>query len=202
MSRLRISRNWSSDSDPWTTGDCEAKASDQRSHHRKVKVSPPGPALTPSLALTDSGPVRKLCAKSGSMKRAQQFRPAGAPSREDQKRKADRWRGNASERGYGHRWQKARQTHLFRSPLCVGCEAVGRIEPATVVDHVEPHRGDSNKFWDTSMWQSCCQWHHDSIKQSLELLYKRGRIPLSELWLTSPTAKRLTLQHLALEAEG
>nr|BDD44767.1 hypothetical protein 3 [bacterium] len=52
------------------------------------------------------------------------------------------------------------------------------------------------------MWQSCCQWHHDSIKQSLELLYQRGRIPLSELWLTSPTAKRLTLQHLALEAEG
>lgn len=134
---------------------------------------------------------------SKDMKRAKQFRPAGAPSREAQKQQADRWRGSASDRGYGHRWHKARATHLGRSPICIGCEAVGRIEPASVVDHVDPHHGDPDKFWETSMWQSCCKWHHDSIKQALENLYQRGRIPLSELWLNSETAQRLTLGHQA-----
>ena len=126
------------------------------------------------------------------MKRAKLFRPAGAPSRQEQKRQADRWRGSASERGYNHRWAKARQTHLARSPICIGCEAVGRIEPATIVDHVDPHHGDPEKFWNSSMWQSCCKWHHDSIKQALERMYQAGRLPLTELWLTSETAKRLT----------
>lgn len=50
------------------------------------------------------------------------------------------------------------------------------------------------------MWQSCCKWHHDSVKQSLEELYRRGRVPLSELWLTSETAKRLTRGQIATEA--
>ncbi|WP_421505513.1 HNH endonuclease [Brucella pseudogrignonensis] len=126
------------------------------------------------------------------MKRAKQFRPAGAPARQEQKRQADRWRGSASERGYNHRWAKARLTFLARSPICIGCEAIGRIEAATIVDHVDPHHGDPEKFWNSGMWQSCCKWHHDSIKQSLERMYAVGRIPLSELWLTSETAKRLS----------
>lgn len=69
---------------------------------------------------------------------------------------------------------------------------MGRVEPATIVDHVNPHHGDPDKFWDTSMWQSCCKWHHDSIKQTLERMYAAGRLPLSELWLTSETALRLS----------
>lgn len=52
------------------------------------------------------------------------------------------------------------------------------------------------------MWQSCCKWHHDSIKQTLELLYIRGRIPLSELWLTSATAQRLTRGEMADDPDG
>ena len=35
-----------------------------------------------------------------------------------------------------------RAAYLARHPLCVPCEAAGRLEPATVVDHVVPHRGD------------------------------------------------------------
>lgn len=125
------------------------------------------------------------------MKRAKQFRPAGAPTRQEQKREADRWRGSASERGYNHRWSKARVTHLNRSPLCIGCEAEGLIVPATIVDHVDPHHGDAEKFWDTSMWQSCCKWHHDSVKQRLEAMYARAQASLSDLWLDSPLALRI-----------
>ena len=132
------------------------------------------------------------------MKRAKQFRPAGQPTRQEQKQQADRWRGSASERGYTWRWAKASKTHLNRSPICIGCEAVGRVEPAVLVDHVEPHEGDQDKFWNTSMWQSCCRWHHDSIKQSLETMWKAGRISTNELWLTSETAIRLTRRETPL----
>ncbi|MBP1842000.1 hypothetical protein J2046_000244 [Rhizobium petrolearium] len=65
--------------------------------------------------------------------------------------------------------------------------------PATLVDHVEPHEGDQVKFWDTSMWQSSCDWHHNSVKQQLEAMWRSGRIPVTELWLNSETAKRLTM---------
>ncbi|MEI6485476.1 MAG: HNH endonuclease [Sphingomonadales bacterium] len=36
------------------------------------------------------------------------------------------------------RWQRLRASHLRLSPLCIGCEAVGRITVANTVDHVLP----------------------------------------------------------------
>ncbi|MBP1849682.1 HNH endonuclease [Rhizobium halophytocola] len=125
------------------------------------------------------------------MKHPRQFRPAGAPTRQEQKQQADKWRGNASARGYNSRWSKARITHLSRDPICRGCEAEGVIVAATVVDHVDPHHGDPDKFWDTSMWQSCCKWHHDSVKQRLEQLYAHRKATLDDLWLDSPMAVRV-----------
>ncbi len=41
------------------------------------------------------------------------------------------------------------------------------------------------------MWQSCCKWHHDSVKQRLEAMYQHGRIPLSDLWLDSAVALKV-----------
>jgi 5-methylcytosine-specific restriction enzyme A len=39
---------------------------------------------------------------------------------------------------------------------------------AEVVDHIIPHKGDINLFWDTKNWQALCKWHHDSVKQREE----------------------------------
>jgi len=81
-------------------------------------------------------------------------------------------RGSARERGYTWRWQKARATFLRNNPLCVKCREAGRITPATVVDHIVPHKGDSALFWDTSNWQALCDadpWRcHSSVKQREE----------------------------------
>lgn len=104
----------------------------------------------------------------------------------------DQRRGSARERGYNTRWEKARRTFLARSPLCLGCEAVGRVEPAVLVDHVEPHGGDSDRFWDTSKWQGCCKWHHDVVKQRLEDRFARGGLAASDLRLDSLAAVALT----------
>lgn len=48
------------------------------------------------------------------------------------------------------------------------CEQVGRITPATVVDHIKPHKGDPELFWDTGNWQPLCKTCHDGAKQKQE----------------------------------
>lgn len=86
------------------------------------------------------------------------------------------------KRGYDSRWQKAREGYLRANPFCVDCEGFGRLTPATVVDHIKPHRlgdaiesGDAEKvaearklFWDKTNWQALCKLCHDSHKQRLE----------------------------------
>jgi hypothetical protein len=46
------------------------------------------------------------------------------------------------------------------------CEAEGVYTPATVADHIEPHRGDPVKF--AGPLQSLCKRHHDRDKQLIE----------------------------------
>jgi len=77
-------------------------------------------------------------------------------------------RPSAVKRGYNSRWQKARATYLRSHPFCTECEKQGRTVPATVVDHIEPHRGDQELFWDKDNWQPLCKRCHDSHKQRLE----------------------------------
>lgn len=35
-------------------------------------------------------------------------------------------------------WQRLRTLHLQRSPLCIGCAAMGHLTPANTVDHIVP----------------------------------------------------------------
>lgn len=84
---------------------------------------------------------------------------------------AGSWRTSeqtAVQRGYGYKWQQARAQFLRQHPLCVMCEAAGRVEAATVVDHITPHRGDQSLFWRRSNWQSLCATHHSRDKQREE----------------------------------
>jgi len=77
----------------------------------------------------------------------------------------DRKRPNAAERGYDTRWQKARAGYLLKHPRCAmpGCD-----NPATVVDHRIPHRGDQKRFWDRANWQPLCDHCHAKRKQIQE----------------------------------
>ncbi len=70
-------------------------------------------------------------------------------------------RKTTTEKGYGHRWQKARTVFLHAHPLCVRCQERGLLVKATVVDHIVPHRGDEKLFWDTANWQALCKRCHD-----------------------------------------
>ena len=79
-----------------------------------------------------------------------------------------RYEGSAASRGYGHRWRKARARYLEKHPLCVKCGEAGHVVTATVVDHIVPHRGDQQLFWDERNWQPMCATHHNSWKQTVE----------------------------------
>ncbi|MBX7275475.1 HNH endonuclease [Pseudomonas sp. ERGC3:05] len=81
------------------------------------------------------------------------------------------WRATketSAQRGYGYKWQKAREGWLNANPLCVYCERLGRVTAGSVVDHIEPHRGDMAVFWDRDNWQTLCKPCHDSVKQAEE----------------------------------
>jgi 5-methylcytosine-specific restriction protein A len=75
-------------------------------------------------------------------------------------------RGTSAERGYGHAWRKARQAYLMKHPICLLglTHVVDPMRPitASVVDHIEPHRGDQELFWDVANWQACCKRCHDA----------------------------------------
>ncbi len=75
---------------------------------------------------------------------------------------------SSTQRGYGYKWQQARAQYLREHPLCVMCQAVGRVEAATVVDHITPHRGNQSLFWRRSNWQPLCATHHSRDKQREE----------------------------------
>ena len=68
---------------------------------------------------------------------------------------------SAVSRGYGKAWQKARAKYLEAHPLCVMCMQRGVYVKATVVDHIRPHRGDYQLFWDRNNWQALCKTCHD-----------------------------------------
>ncbi|MBE0114549.1 HNH endonuclease signature motif containing protein [Klebsiella michiganensis] len=89
---------------------------------------------------------------------------------------------NKEPRIYGSKWEKARLSFLRANPLCEMCRQQGRVTPATVVDHIEPHKlkdalKSNNRtaiakaqhlFWSKENWQPLCKAHHDSTKQRME----------------------------------
>lgn len=89
------------------------------------------------------------------------------------------WRAGktTNERGYNYRWQQARAAFLQAHPLCVMCEQMTPplVTPATVVDHIDRHEGDTAVFWDQSRWQSLCAHHHSSTKQRIEVEQRANR---------------------------
>lgn len=66
-----------------------------------------------------------------------------------------------------------RTAQLDKEPLCRMCKDKGIVEPATIVDHIEPHGGCWIRFANDANLQSLCKPHHDRDKQREELLAKQ-----------------------------
>lgn len=80
----------------------------------------------------------------------------------------DKTRKTAAQRGYDGRWKRARDEFLIQKAIeqawpyplceCEECREQGRRIKADTVDHIVPHKGDQQLFWDRSNWQAM---HHD-----------------------------------------
>lgn len=56
---------------------------------------------------------------------------------------------------YGRRWRKARYLFLLEHTDCEECG-----DSANEVDHIIPHRGNNELFWDKTNWQTLCKSCH------------------------------------------
>lgn len=70
-------------------------------------------------------------------------------------------------------WRTLRAQQLAKDPWCADCLSNGMHVVATEVDHIKPHHGDPNLFFDAKNLQSLCKpdhsrktanevWHSDS----------------------------------------
>lgn len=60
------------------------------------------------------------------------------------------------------KWKRLRKKFLFENPRCVMCLAMNKQSPATEVDHIVPHCGDPELFWDWDNLQALDRSCHSS----------------------------------------
>jgi 5-methylcytosine-specific restriction endonuclease McrA len=65
------------------------------------------------------------------------------------------------------RWKRRAKLQLTLEPLCAGCLRHGVVAPATIADHVVPHRGNEQEFWFGKL-QSLCGSCHSGEKAEVE----------------------------------
>lgn len=99
------------------------------------------------------------------------FRPAGAPTRQQQNASYEKRRHAANpwrKWYFSSRWLTLRASILAQQPLCQHCieQQPQRITAAAVVHHVRAHKGDKELFYDPNNLASLCSDCHDGpIKQ-------------------------------------
>lgn len=85
----------------------------------------------------------------------------GRPRCVEHTRQREEEKGSAHARGYGARWRAYRLCFLAEHPLCDQCLDDGQVTAATVVDHIQDHKGDQELFWDPDNHRALCRQHHD-----------------------------------------
>ena len=84
------------------------------------------------------------------------YRPSNLPRRTEGGK-----RPSAHRRGYSRAWRKARLSYLADHPFCVECKKKDLLVPATVVDHIQDHKGNPILFWNVDNWCSLCSTCHN-----------------------------------------
>lgn len=71
-------------------------------------------------------------------------------------------RSNSNTEFYNSwKWRKLRKTFLINNPLCVVCQSMDIVTPATVADHIVPINKGGAKL-DVNNLQPMCEHHHNS----------------------------------------
>ena len=71
-------------------------------------------------------------------------------------------------------WEKLRKDFLTMYPFCVHCYKKGILTKATELDHIIPHRGDLELFYNTKNLQALCKsCHSKKTKTEDNIRYKK-----------------------------
>ena len=62
---------------------------------------------------------------------------------------------------YSRRYRGAAAKFKQDHPFCVECYKQGIVKPGTILDHIIPHEGDEQLFWDVNNWQHLCNDCHE-----------------------------------------
>jgi 5-methylcytosine-specific restriction endonuclease McrA len=68
-------------------------------------------------------------------------------------------RDSRQKRGYGSEWYAYRARFVRENPRCYICNSPDKIN----VDHIVPHKGNSEKFWDVYNFMSLCHSCHSKV---------------------------------------
>ena len=73
------------------------------------------------------------------------------------------WREWSLKQYTSYAWKQARKAFLVKHPICEceECTANNIVQPAQVVDHIVPHRGNKELFWDPSNWRAMALTCHN-----------------------------------------
>lgn len=74
-------------------------------------------------------------------------------------------------------WKALELDVLEDQPFCVYCDAAGTVQPATLIDHIQPHRGDEILFWSRHNLQPLCDSCHGRKSQHERFSDKPYRLP-------------------------
>ena len=104
-------------------------------------------------------PWMKMC--SGCHTEIDKFGPPRCSACES-KRNRDKEANSNRERAFYNttEWKQTRLLQLNREPLCRFCSEQGRVEPATVADHVVPIADGGDRLVLNNL-RSLCKPHHD-----------------------------------------
>jgi 5-methylcytosine-specific restriction endonuclease McrA len=78
---------------------------------------------------------------------------------------------------YGRQWERERKLFLSQpeNALCVYCKQNNLLVEAIQVDHIIPHRGDQELFWDRSNWQPLCRSCGAEKSAREQMNYRTGK---------------------------
>lgn len=112
------------------------------------------------------GRLRQIPQRIGTVSpRLASLAPKTEAERARQRRDLQAWRSWYNTA----RWRKLRWSVLVEAMFA--CRRCGRTEGDTsqlVADHIEPHRGRDELFWDRANLQCLCKRCHDTAKQAEE----------------------------------
>jgi 5-methylcytosine-specific restriction protein A len=66
------------------------------------------------------------------------------------------------------KWVRLRELVLKEQPLCVICRQHNEVKASDTVDHITPHKGNKELFWDRQNLQALCSSCHNTIKREIE----------------------------------